>query len=117
MGKVSKYTHYMPKHWINKCHTFNVRDQFLNKFQYIITIFFYEIVSVITTPYLLFFVIYKESQNIENFLKRNTSYKNSIGYTCKLSDFASSKHEGMNDKMEMSILSFSDNHPRWVASS
>lgn len=116
MNKVSKYTHYMPKHWINKCHTFNVRDEFLIKFKYILLIFFYEIISVITTPYLLFFTIYAESQNIENFLKHNTSYKKNIGYTCRLSDFAG-KYEEVNNKMEMSILSFSENHPRWVTSS
>ena len=42
-----------------------------------------------------------------------TSYKKNIGYTCRLSDFAG-KYEEVNNKMEMSILSFSENHPRWV---
>lgn len=112
MNKVSKYTHYMPKHWNNKCHTFNTRDEFLNKFKYIMLIFLYEIISVVTTPYLLFFVISEESQNIENFLKHNTSYKKSVGYTCRLSDFAYKK-ETVSKKMEMSIASFSENHPTW----
>ena len=110
MQKISKYTHYMPKHWNNKSNIFIVRDEFLKKFNYIIMLFLYEIVSVVTTPYLLIFVISKESSNIDNFLKHNTAYKKSIGYICKLSEFTK---KDKSNKMEMSILSFSENHPNW----
>lgn len=114
MNKVAKYTKYMPKHWKGKCNTFDVRDEFLKKFRYIIVLFCYEIISVVMTPYLLCFVIPEESLNIENFLKHNTSYKKNTGYTCRLSDFAlKNEKEVVNKKMEMSILSFSENHPKW----
>ena len=111
MIKISKYTYYMPKKWNNKSNIFVVRDEFFKKFNYIILLFLHEIVSVFTTPYLLIFVISKESSNIDNFLKHNTSYKKSIGYICRLSEFTKTN---TNKKMEMSILSFSDNHPTWT---
>ena len=110
MRKVYKYTHYMPENWVNKCDTYEVRDEFMNKFKYIIVLFLHDIIGVLTTPYLLIFVISKESCNISNFFAHNTTYIKNIGNICKLSDF---KNTEVNKKMRTSMLSYSENHPSW----
>ena len=110
MEKIYKYTHYMPEKWKNKCNTYEVRDEFTNKFKYIIVLFLYDIIGVITTPYLLLFVISKEADNISSFFIHNTYYIRNIGQICKLSDF---KNTEINKKMSSSIASYSENHPSW----
>lgn len=110
MEKVAKYTHYMPNTWKGKCNTNDVHNEFLSMFSYIIILFFYEIISVFTTPYLLLFVIYKDVKKFEDFIKKNTVYVKNVGSVCSLSNF---QNDDINTKLESSILSFSENHPTW----
>lgn len=110
MEKVVKYTKYMPNHWVNKCNTYEVRNEFLSLYQYTIVLFIYEIIGVFTTPYYLFFVILKERKNIHSFLSKNTSFLKNVGSICSISNF-DSKH--INKKLESSMLLFSENHPEW----
>jgi autophagy-related protein 9 len=113
MEKVAEHTHYMPEHWKDNCNTYKVRNEFLSMFNYIIVLFLYEIISVFTTPYILIFVLTKDVKRIHTFLKKNTTYVKGIGSICKLSDF---NNNDKNDKLESSILSFSENHPLWKSS-
>jgi len=107
MDKVVKYTHYMPSEWNNKCHTYEVRDDFLSFFQYKIITFMYDIISVITTPYILLFVLTKKTDDIITFLKTNTIYDINIGYICS---FATKNNNFNDEKMKKSLSVFSENH-------
>jgi autophagy-related protein 9 len=113
MEKIGKYTYYYPDIWKENAHTVTVRNEFFSFYDYILVIFFYEILGVITTPYLLLFHISKQSKIIENFLKQNVTYKTNLGYICSWSDFNNQK-KNTNEKLSSSIMSFSDNHPNWV---
>lgn len=114
MEKVVKYTKYMPIHWIDKCNTYEVRDEFLSYYQYTIMLFLYEIIGVFTTPYYLFFVILKERKNIQFFLSKNTSFLPLVGSVCSVSNFDTNY---INKKLESSIHLFSENHPNWTCGS
>jgi autophagy-related protein 9 len=110
MEKVVKYTKYMPPTWINKCNTYEVRDEFLSFYQYTAVLFIYEIIGVFTTPYYLFFVILKERRKIQFFLSKNTSFLPNVGSVCSVSNFDTTY---INKKLESSIILFSENHPEW----
>jgi autophagy-related protein 9 len=110
MEKVAKYTHYMPEIWKNNCNTYVIRNEFLSMFNYIIILFFYEILGVFTTPYILIFILPKDVKKIHLFLKKNTIYIKGVGSICKLSNF---DNNDIDIKLESSIMSFSDNHPLW----
>ena len=111
MEKIAKYTYYYPDIWKENAHTVVVRNEFFSFFDYILVIFLYEILGVITTPYLLLFHVSKQSKAIENFCKKNITYKMNLGYICTSSDF---KNKNKNEKLSSSIMSFSDNHPNCV---
>jgi len=107
MERVVKYTHYMPFEWKNKCHTYEVRDDFLSFFQYKIITFIYDIISVVTTPYILLFVLTKKTDNIISFIKTHTTYDMNVGYICSFA----TKNKNINDeKMKKSLSVFSENH-------
>jgi autophagy-related protein 9 len=111
MENIIKETGHDPGYWKNNAHKLDIRDEFLEHFKYIIVLFFYDILSVITTPYLLIYVVSNQANIINNFLSHNTSYKYNIGYICTLSEFK--RNTENNQKLENSILCFSGNYPDW----
>lgn len=107
MQKVYKYTHYMPNNWSGKTNTYEVRDDFLRIFVYKFIIFLYDIVSVITTPLILLFILPNQSSKITDFIKTNTVDTIDTGPVCIYSQF----DKIINDKkMEKSISGFIMNH-------
>ena len=109
MKKLYKYTHYMPSNWIDKTHTYKVRDDFLQFFPYMFTIFLYDLLSVITTPYILLFLLPKQSSQIVNFIKSNTIKSDTVGNICRFSNF-DSQERNKDKKMEDSISYFDENN-------
>lgn len=105
MKKIVEYTHYMPKRWENKCNTYKVRDEFLSFFQYKIVIFIYDLISVITTPFILFRLT-RDSQKIVSFIKTYTIDNNNVNNICT---FAQKKQEFDDDKMKKSLIMFKKN--------
>lgn len=110
MEKISKYTLYLPNSWKNNANNIVIRNEFLSFFNYILVIFFYEILGIVRTPYVLF-LISKESKNIENFIRHNILYKNNIGSICISADFKNKSNT--SEKLSSSIMSFSDNYKSW----
>jgi len=110
MEKISKYTLYLPNTWKDNANNIVVRNEFLCFFNYILVIFFYEILGIIRTPYMLF-LISKESKNIENFIKHNIIYKKNIGSICASADFKNKSNN--SEKLSSSIMSFSDTYKSW----
>ena len=107
MKKIVEYTHYMPKRWENRCNTYIVRDEFLSLFPYKIILFYYDLISVFTTPYILIFVLSKKSDDIMSFIKLNTIYDDSIGSNICL--YAQKKQNFEDDKMKQSLTFFHSN--------
>ena len=107
MKKIVEYTHYMPKRWEGKCNTYIVRDEFLSLFPYKIILFYYDLISVFTTPYILIFVLSKKSYDIMSFIKLNTIYDDNIGSNICL--YAQKKQNFDDDKMKQSLTFFHSN--------
>lgn len=110
MEKISKYTLYLPSSWKDNANNMVIRNEFLSFFNYILVIFFYEVVGIIRTPYILF-LLSKESKNIENFIRHNIIYKNNIGSICISADFKNKSNA--SEKLSLSISSFSDTYKSW----
>ena len=108
MKKVAEYTHYMPFHWIDKCNTHTVKNEFLNMFPYIIQTFLYDLASVVITPFILIFVLPYQSSDIVNFIKLHTTERKNVGYICTFAEF--NNNTGLDKKMESSISFFNENH-------
>lgn len=107
MNKVFKYTHYMPSHWNKKVNTYDVRDEFINIFPYTLLIFFSDLLSVITTPIILIFILPKSSSDISNFIKTYSVDTNKIGKICIYSKFDLKIDD---NKIKKSTSSFLENH-------
>lgn len=110
MEKISKYTLYLPNTWKDNANNIIVRNEFLCFFNYILVIFFYEILGIVRTPYVLY-QISKEHKNIENFIRHNIIYIKNVGNISVSSDFKNKSN--MTEKISSSIMSFSDNYKTW----
>lgn len=62
MLQIAGLTHQLPDDWIDRAHTFDVRDHFSALFQLQIVLFLQELFSVLTTPLLLLFVLPKRAR-------------------------------------------------------
>ncbi len=80
------YTHYYPDKWKGKEYTYSTYESFLELFTYKIYIIFDEIISVILTPYILYFNFSPQSYEIIKFFTNNIVYDDNIGYHCSFSD-------------------------------
>ena len=109
MEKIISYTYYMPSHWTGRLNTYDIRDEFLSFFNYKTIIFLYDLVSVITTPFILIFILSKKSKKIVIFLHENTIYVKNVGNICNFSDFRS-KYIDSDEKLIKSLSVFSENH-------
>ena len=107
MNKIVEYTHYMPKRWEGKCNTYIVRDEFLSLFPYKIVLCYYDLISVITTPFILIFVLSKKSSDILSFIKEKTVYDDNIGSSICI--YGQKKQNFEDDKMKQSLTFFNSN--------
>jgi len=105
MKKVVEFTHYMPKRWEGKCNTYEVRNEFLSLFPYKIVIFIYDLLSVIITPFILFYLS-TNAINIISFFEKYTV----DDVSGKICSFAQKNKDSPDDKMKQSIINFDINH-------
>jgi autophagy-related protein 9 len=105
MKKVVEFTHYMPQRWEGKCNTYEVRNEFLSMFPYKITIFIYDLISVIHTPFILF-SLSTNTINIISFFDKYTV----DDVSGKICSFAQKTKDPNDNKMKQSIINFDTNH-------
>ena len=106
MEKIYKYTHYIPTHWVNKCDSYRIRDEFLVFFPYTLLIFVQDLVSVFMTPIILLRVMPNYVDDIIHFVQQNT-VNSPIGKICSFANFEIKLDD---KKMSMSISGFKENH-------
>ena len=106
MEKIYKYTHYMPTHWVNKCDSYRIRDEFLVFFPYTLLIFVQDLISVFMTPIILLRVMPNYADDISQFIQQNT-VNSPIGKICSFANFEIKLDD---KKMSMSISCFKENH-------
>ncbi|KAN0062741.1 autophagy protein atg9 [Thecaphora frezii] len=135
---VIHHTHYMPEHWKGRFHSTDVHVEFGQLYTLKIYVFLQELLSVITTPFVLWLSLPRCAPEIIDFFREFTVHVDGIGYVCSFAVF-NFRREGnaaagggdgpaaVDDermpgaagagprqaKMEQSILGFKANHPDW----
>lgn len=84
---VSKFTHYLPRSWKKKLHTIRVRNEFCQLYSLKIVIIAYEILSLILTPYILWFKVSQNSGAIIDFFREYSIHVDGLGYVCYFAMF------------------------------
>lgn len=84
---VSQFTHYLPKKWLGKLHTVQVRNEYCSLFSLQIYIILMEILSVILTPWILWFKISQCLGAIVDFFREYSVHVDGLGYVCYFAMF------------------------------
>ncbi|KAH9483933.1 Autophagy-related protein 9 [Psilocybe cubensis] len=134
MSEVVNYTHYMPDHWKGQLHSKKVHQDFGELFSRKVLIFLQEIVSVILTPFILWFSLPSCAPAIVDFFREFSVHVDGRGYVCSFAEFNFERHgnvkfgapgpatQGNGDnrkmlsnegKMEKSFLNFKAANPDW----
>lgn len=81
------FTHYFPSHWKGHLHSDEVRRDFAMLYQMKIVIFLEEILSMIFTPFVLWFSLPKCSDRLIDFFREFTVHVDGMGYLCSFAVF------------------------------
>jgi len=130
-AKVVEHTHYYPKRWRRKVHTYDVYDDFGTLFPYKIVAFLHEILSILVVPFVLIFSLPRQAGAIVQFVHEFTENMNDLGDVCAFAAFDFESHGNSNygahvrrdkkfrskqGKMEKSFITFTENNPNWKPS-
>ncbi|KAE8144331.1 autophagy-related protein 9 [Aspergillus avenaceus] len=85
--EVIDFTHYFPNHWKGRLHSDDVRKEFAMQYQMKIVIFLEEILSMIFTPFILWFSLPKCSDRLIDFFREFTVHVDGMGYLCSFAVF------------------------------
>ncbi|KAE8411923.1 autophagy-related protein 9 [Aspergillus pseudocaelatus] len=85
--EVIDFTHYFPNHWKGRLHSDEVRKEFAMLYQMKIVIFLEEILSMIFTPFILWFSLPKCSDRLIDFFREFTVHVDGMGYLCSFAVF------------------------------
>ncbi|CAK5277584.1 unnamed protein product [Mycena citricolor] len=129
MTEVIAYTHYMPDDWKNELHSKRVHTEFGKLFAMKILIFVEELVSVVLTPFVLWFSLPDCAPAIVDFFREFTVHVDGRGYVCSFAEFNFERHGNVKfgaptrnhdkrmisnqGKMEKSFLTFKAANPDW----
>ncbi|KAJ5281059.1 Autophagy-related protein 9 [Penicillium angulare] len=81
------FTHYFPSTWKGRLHSDDVRKEFAILYQLKIVIFLEEILSMIFTPFVLWFSLPKCSDRLIDFFREFTVHVDGMGYLCSFAVF------------------------------
>ena len=109
MDKVVQHTHYLPIRWKGKCNMNHVKNEFLSLFPYKLIIFLCDLLSVITTPFIMIFTLSRQSKEIIQFIKEHSVYSEFDGNTCIFANITK-QNEVDDTKMKKSLIFFNENH-------
>ncbi|PLW39992.1 hypothetical protein PCANC_11549 [Puccinia coronata f. sp. avenae] len=88
MERIVGLTHYLPPHWYGKLHGLEVYNDFGQLFQLKIVNFLNELMSILLTPFILWYNFdLGRCQRIIDFFREFTVHVDGIGYVCSFSVF------------------------------
>ncbi|KNZ51324.1 hypothetical protein VP01_39g3 [Puccinia sorghi] len=94
MERIVGLTHYLPAHWYGKLHGLEVYNDFGQLFQLKIVNFLNELMSILLTPFILWYNFdLGRCQRIIDFFREFTIHVDGIGYVCSFSVFDFNKLE------------------------
>ena len=133
MRNMLKYTHYMPKKWRGRAHTYEVLGEFSSLFQFRVLDAVQEIASVLLTPAVLFVTLPRCAPQILEVVASTSvpmySEVEALGYVCCYSNFdfdeygnsmygsrnrAPKYRRSRQGKLEKSFLNFKLQYPNWL---
>ncbi|OCF37334.1 autophagy-like protein 9 [Kwoniella heveanensis BCC8398] len=103
LREVVRWTHYLPQEWTGKLHSQMVHREFGTLFAMKIMIFFTELLSVILTPFILFFSLPPCAGAIIDFFREFSVHVDGVGYVCSFAvfDFRMQNTAGTNVAAEV----------------
>lgn len=129
MTEVIMYTHYMPEEWKGQLHSKKVHQEFGELFAMKILIFSQELISVVLTPFVLWFSLPACAPAIIDFFREFSVHVDGRGYVCSFAEFNFERHGNVKfgaptqaqdkkmvsneGKMEKSFLNFKATNPDW----
>ena len=87
LSNVTEYTHYSPSHWRGRLHSNEVRTEFSLLYQMKVIIFLEELLSIVFTPFILWFSLPKCSDRLVDFFREFTLHVDGLGYVCSFAVF------------------------------
>jgi autophagy-related protein 9 len=96
LNDVVEYTRYLPASWRGRLHSNEVRKEFTVLYQMKLVIFLEELLSIIFTPFVLWFSLPKCSDRVVDFFREFTVHVDGLGYVCSFAVFDFKK--GGNDE-------------------
>ncbi|MCJ1471644.1 autophagy protein atg9 [Lambiella insularis] len=87
LSDVTRFTHYMPNQWRGRLHSDEVRKEFAVLYQMKIIIFLEEILSIIFTPFVLWYSLPNCSDRLVDFFREFTIHVDGLGYVCSFAVF------------------------------
>lgn len=102
LKEVIDFTHYKPAHWDGRLHGDDVRKEFATLYQLKLLIFLEEILSMIFTPFVLWFSLPNCSDRIIDFFREFTVHVDGLGYVCSFAEFNFKKHGNMTENSQPS---------------
>ncbi|KZO97798.1 APG9-domain-containing protein [Calocera viscosa TUFC12733] len=130
MRDVVAFTHYMPTEWRDQLHSKTIHAEFGKLYEMKIMIFAQELLSVLLTPFILWFSLPACAPKIIDFFREFTVHVDGLGYVCSFAVFDFKRHGNINygapttqgderymskeGKMEKSFLNFKAAHPEWI---
>ncbi|KAH8891674.1 APG9-domain-containing protein [Thozetella sp. PMI_491] len=94
LQSVINYTRYCPDHWKGRLHSYDVKKEFSELYEIKLVIFLEEILSILTTPFVLLASLPKSSDQIVDFFREFTIHVDGLGYVCTFAEFDFSKGAG-----------------------
>ncbi|KAK9448008.1 autophagy protein Apg9-domain-containing protein [Limtongia smithiae] len=88
---VARYTHYLPAQWTGRLHTEAVRDEFTQYYCLKIVLLVQEMLSMVLTPFVLWFSLANCSERIVDFFRDCSLYEDGLGYVCAFAVYDFSK--------------------------
>ncbi|KAF8590038.1 APG9-domain-containing protein [Ramaria rubella] len=129
MTDVVHYTHYMPVEWKGKLHSQTVHKDFGQLFQMKVVIFAQELLSVVLTPFILWYSLPPCAPAIVDFFREFSVHVDGLDYVCSFAVFDFKRHGNVKygaptevnedrfmskeGKMEKSFLNFKAANPQW----
>ena len=102
--EVVKFTHYEPAWWKGRLHSEEVKKDFSTLYQMKVVIFCEEIMSILLTPFVLWFSLPKCSERLVDFFREFTVHVDGLGYVCSfaLFDFQKGGSQGVDERASQS---------------
>ncbi|EKM55276.1 uncharacterized protein PHACADRAFT_95774 [Phanerochaete carnosa HHB-10118-sp] len=92
MTDVIQYTHYMPDEWKDQLHSKKVHQEFGELFQMKIVIYTQELLSVLLTPFVLWYSLPNCAPAIIDFFREFSVHVDGLGYVCSFAVFDFQRH-------------------------